>query len=133
VEIAGGGQQNEFFPESTYEDICNTSLGVVVLAIYYLLKHPNHELLQSRLGSGPCESTFCAKRNLNNNADKLGSDQIMLGLHGGPCIQLGASRKANVKKGKVYVGGELSLGKIKRTRDNTDNSEYIYIAHPYVS
>ena len=64
------------------------------------------------------------KRNANENADKKGTDEIMSSLQGGPLIQLGASRKSNVENKKVYVGAELNLGKIKRSRDNrTDESE----------
>jgi hypothetical protein len=119
-----GSNKNEFFPASTYEDVCYTSLGVVILAIYYLPKHPDHVLLQSRLGSDPCESTFMMKRNANANADKKGTDEIMSTLHGGPLMVLGASRKSNVENKKVYVGAELTLGKIKRSRDNqNDESE----------
>jgi len=116
-----GVNKNEFFPASTYEVICYTSLGVVILALYYLPNHPDHVLLQSWLGLDPCESTFMMKRNANANADKKGTDEIMSSLHGGPLIQLGASRKSNVENKKVYVGAEMNLGKIKRSRDNGTN------------
>jgi hypothetical protein len=108
--------KNEFFPLSTYQDVCYTSLGVVVLALYYLPKHPGHDLIQSRLGSDPCESTFMLKRNENSNADKLGTDHILAGVHGGPLMHLWASCKANVEKKRVFFGNELLLGKFKRTR-----------------
>jgi hypothetical protein len=61
------------------------------------------------------------KRNANANADKKGTDEIMSTLHGGPLMVLGASRKSNVENKKVYVGTELTLGKIKRSRDNQTN------------
>jgi len=109
-----------FFPESTYQDVCYTSLGVVVLAQYYLPKHPNHELIQSRLGSDPCESTFMSKRNANPNADKIGTDHILAGVHGGPLIQLMASRKGNVGKQRIFFGNELMIGKFKRTSTKLD-------------
>ena len=66
--------KNEFFPDSTYEDICYTSLGTVALAQFYLPRHTGHDLIQYRLGSDPCESTFMSKRNANPNADKIGTD-----------------------------------------------------------
>jgi hypothetical protein len=108
--------KNEFFPDSTYDDICCTSLGAVVLAQYYLPKHPGHDLIQSRLGSDPCESTFMLKRNANPNADKIGTDHILASIHGGPLMQLWASRKGNVEKKRVFFGKELMLGKFERTR-----------------
>ena len=114
MERTGGGP-------STYEDICYTSLGVVILALYYLPNHPDHVLLQSRLGLDPCESTFMMKRNASANADKKVTDEIMFSLHGGPLMQLGASCKSNVENKKVYVGAELNLGKIKRPRDHGTN------------
>jgi hypothetical protein len=108
--------KDEFFPDSTYQDICYTSLGVVALAQYYLPKHPGHDLIQSRFGSDPCESTFMLKRNANPNADKVGTDHILASIHGGPLMQLWASRKGNVEKKRVFFGKELMLGKFQRTR-----------------
>jgi hypothetical protein len=56
------------------------------------------------------------KRNENSNADKLGTDHILAGVHGGPLMHLWASCKANVEKKRVFFGNELLLGKFKRTR-----------------
>ena len=74
------------------------------------------DLIQSRLGSDPCESTFMLKRNANPNADKIGTDHILASIHGGPLVQLWASRKGNVEKKRVFFGKELMLGKFERTR-----------------
>jgi len=105
-----------FFPMSTYEDVCWTSLGTVVLAHYYLPRHPEHDIIQAHLSSDPCESTFGMKRNANPNANKRDTDNILATVHGGVIMQLAASRKANVKKQRVFFGKELMVGKIKRTR-----------------
>jgi hypothetical protein len=115
--------KNEFFPVSTYEDICWTSLGTVAVAQYYLPKHPGHDIIQSRLSSDPCESTFMLKRNANPNADKMGTDHILASVHGGPLMQLWASRKGNVEKKRVFFGNELMLGKFKRNKIKYDGTE----------
>lgn len=104
------------FPKSTIQDVLWTSLGIVVLAVYYLPKHPGHAIVQSRHGSDKCEETFCLKRNANPNADKLGTDQILASCHGGPLMNMFASKKANFKKRKVFFPHELQIGKIKRLR-----------------
>ena len=107
---------NLFFPLSTYEDVCWTSLGAVLLAFYYLPLFPGHDINQMRLGSDPCESTFNLKRNANANASKLDTDHIMSSIHGGVITQMAASRKGNVGKKNKYHGKELAIGKISRRR-----------------
>ncbi len=107
---------NLFFPFSTYQDACWTSFGPVVLALYYLPKHPGHTINQMHLGSDPCETTFNLSRNANPNASKKDTDHIMAGLHGGIVSHLGASRKGNVGQQTTYYSNELDVGKIKRER-----------------
>ena len=105
---------NLFFPNSTYEDVCWTSLGPVVLARYYLPNNPTHNINQMRLGSDVCESSFNMKRNANPNANKRDTDNIFATIHGSIIMQMAASRKGNVGKKRVYFGKELLVGKIKR-------------------
>ena len=104
------------FPKSTIQDVSRTSLGIVALAVFYLPRHPNHVIVQSRHGSDKCEETFSFKRNANPNADKLGTDQIIASCHGGPLMNMFASTKSNVKKRKIFFPHELQIGKIKRVR-----------------
>ena len=105
---------NLFFPYSTYQDAIWTSFGPVVLARYYLPRHPGHTINQMHLGSDPCESTFNLSRNANPNASKRDTDNIMAAQHGGIIQQLAASRKGNVGKKTTYIANELFIGKIKR-------------------
>ena len=88
----------EYFPISTSEDVCWTSLGLVILAIEYLPQHPWHSIVQQRHGSDVCEETFRLKRNASANADKKGTDGILTNLSGRLIGNLTASRKSNIKK-----------------------------------
>jgi hypothetical protein len=107
---------NEYFPRSTYEDVCWSSLGPALLAILYLPKHPGHNIMQSRLGSDVCEKSFCFKRGANMNANALGTNQILASFGGGPLNEIWASRKANFQKRRTFRADELLLGKLKRIK-----------------
>ena len=109
-------EPNQFFPVTTYQDVCWTSLGLVALAMTYLPKFPGHAIVQKKSGSDKAEEAFCYKRGMNANADKLGTDQILASCFGGPMTSLFASKKANFKKRKTFYGHEIQFGKFKRAR-----------------
>jgi len=58
---------------------------------------------------------LCGNRNASPNAIQLSTDKILASIHGGPLMQLWASRKGNVEKKHVFFGKELMLCKFKQT------------------
>ena len=100
----------QYFPESTYEDLCWTSLGLVTLEVYFLPNHPGHNIIQRRHGSDVCEETFCLKRNANANADTKGTDNILSTKHGG------VINKSNFGKRKTFFGSDEIRSHLVRHR-----------------
>ena len=105
---------NFYFPESTYEDICWTSIGIVLVARLQLPAETT--MIQRHHGSDHLEETFRAARNANSGATAKDTDSILARQRSEALLALIRGRKANGDARKRFNVSELGCLKQKRTR-----------------
>ena len=112
---------DNFVPESTYEDIIMTCLGVVLTTRTYLPMwscdgYGGETIVQRRHGTDDMENLFCKSRGGNANANSKDTNHNVSGNISGCMNSIALSKRANGVRGNTFSNKELDTGKIKRVK-----------------
>ena len=112
---------DNFEPESTYEDVVMTSLGLVLtartdLSMWSRGGYNEDYTVQRRHSTDDLEDLFCKSRGGKPNANSKDTNHNVSGIMSGCMNSIALSKKANCTQGSCFSNTELDTGKIKRVK-----------------
>ena len=114
---------DNYFPESTFEDVILTCTGVLLTARIYLpmwraAGYDDENIVQRRHGTDDLENLFCKSRGANPNADVKGTHNVIAGQISGVMNSMAGSKKKNCGRGTHFSARDLDSGKIQSRKLN---------------